>query len=45
MDNRGFWSDTLRGGAWLGLLMGLSAVLETYGMFLSMIYSGSVYLS
>ncbi len=35
MDNRGFWSDTLRGGAWLGLLMGLSAVLETYGMFLS----------
>lgn len=32
MNNRGFWNDVLRCGAILGIVMGLSGILETYAM-------------
>lgn len=32
MNNRGFWNDVLRYGAILGIVMGLSGILETYVM-------------
>lgn len=35
MDNRGFWNDVLRFGAILGVIMGLSGIFETYGLYVS----------
>lgn len=32
MNNRGFWNDVLRCGAILGIVMGLSGIVETYVM-------------